>query len=323
MNHINATARGGNSQNTVAGRNAALNQASHDEILTRITSLPGGAVNMDMFSTRNHVAGTYTRNTSLWCADLVPQLTACVIAKYGGTDGWNDQIGGIAITPRHVLYTGHSFPQAAGTWPVWLGAPPTIVRFVTEDGTVVDKTQIHQSTSNTGSAYTPQTCTSSPLGALDCAVGVLDSDLPESIHIMPLGPAVAPALLYPSDPYSTMKTASFALSQGAWVSPTWSPPTPISDYPQVHSQMVYINGPGAPFNLFDYAIWPGDSGTPEMRVQNSVVSLFRVISGTQSNQEGMAAHYNCLIAAANANAVSLGRMTPGEADYQVTVLPWT
>lgn len=316
---VNIYARGNNTAKTATGRVARFNRATYDGVRSRLEGLPGGATNMNVFSARNHAAGTYTRNVNLWCADLVPQLTACVVAKAGGFDGWTDQFGGIAITKRHVLYTGHAHPYAAGTWGPWLGAGPTTIRFLKTNGDIVERTQIHQAVTSNSDAYNPSRCIGL-LGALDACVGVLDADLPEGIHVMPLAPTIPDDMRYLSDPSSTAVPVSFAFSQGWWSTTSYTTPDPISDYPLHHSQMMYVNGPSvAPFNLFDYAIWPGDSGTPSLKVADDLVCVNAVVSGTDAQVVGMAAFYNCMIAAANANAVALGRMSPGEADYQVTV----
>lgn len=95
---------------------------------------------------------------------------------------------------------------------------------------------------------------------------------------------------------------------------------PLSDYPLLNRQMFHAGISG-----FTYGVWRGDSGTPRMTVINGEVVLSGIISGGDSAQCSPATAtwpqvLNALIAAADANAVSSGRMT---APTGYTVTPYT
>ncbi|MEI6194345.1 MAG: hypothetical protein WCS42_08445 [Verrucomicrobiota bacterium] len=92
----------------------------------------------------------WTRNAGFWLA-FAPQITATVIAS--GTDQ-NMQIGGSAVTPRHVLNCSHA-PYGAGQ-PLY---------FVDDTGTVIRRTVI-DSVQVSG----------------DTHAALLDSNLPPSVH---------------------------------------------------------------------------------------------------------------------------------------------
>ena len=95
---------------------------------------------------------------------------------------------------------------------------------------------------------------------------------------------------------------------------------PLSDYPLLNRQMFHAGISG-----FTYNVWKGDSGTPRMTVINGEVVLSGIISGGDSAQCSPATAtwsqvLNALIVAADANAVSSGRMT---APTGYTVTPYT
>ena len=99
----------------------------------------------------------YILNPNLWCISLSSQLTCLVIHKddCGTGEGlsgqaWRARYGGVAITKRHILYCGHAFTHAAGTWSVNTSiTDPTRIRFIDSNGDTVDRIQIHQCTAFT------------------------------------------------------------------------------------------------------------------------------------------------------------------------------
>ena len=295
----------------------------------------GGALGMNLFDVTGYSNETeaaintwhnardpgevsYTFNPNLWCSELLPQLTCCVIHKddCGTGEGnagaaWRSRYGGVAITRRHVLYCGHAFSHAAGTWGPGLGiTDPTRIRFIDQNGVTVDRTQIHQATAYTGS----NTANSNGASLADMTVAVLDSDLPESIYI----PRVAP-----SSSYGQLNAYELiALSQEWQPQASILPGTVASDYPQRNRQMLWITGYDTPVG-FDYAVWSGDSGTPSfIQIDGSLV-LSKLVGADTSDsypREGWTwpSRMNALIALADANAIALGRMV-SPTNYTVTV----
>lgn len=108
-----------------------------------------------VFTTQNHDACTYVRNSNLWCADI--DLTCC--------SPWNSYDGakraGTLISPRHVAMAHHYYVPNGAT-----------MRFVEADGTVVSRT-----------------ITASERVGSDIRIGVLNSDVPESIGFAKVLPA--------------------------------------------------------------------------------------------------------------------------------------
>jgi hypothetical protein len=118
---------------------------------------------LPIFSTQNHVAGSYVRNAGCWAAPYVSALTA--ISPWNSQGG--NQLAGILISPRHVLFATH---YAAG-----VGA---VMRFVKADNTVVERTITASQTVTVTSSYYP-----------DLTVGLLDSDVPAGIDYARVLPA--------------------------------------------------------------------------------------------------------------------------------------
>jgi hypothetical protein len=115
---------------------------------TAATALP-------IFTTQNHTASTYVRNTACWAAPYVSALTA--ISPWNSQGG--NQLAGILISPRHVLFATH---YTAG-----VGA---VMRFIKADNTVVERTITASQAVTVTASYYP-----------DLTVGLLDSDVPAGI----------------------------------------------------------------------------------------------------------------------------------------------
>jgi len=108
-----------------------------------------------IFSTQNHSAGVYVRNAACWAADL--DLTC--ISPWNSTGG--SQRAGTLISPRHVLFCEHlNFHPNPGA----------SIRFVAADNTVTTRTITALETHPDYSPYYP-----------DITIGVLDSDVPNTI----------------------------------------------------------------------------------------------------------------------------------------------
>lgn len=288
---------------------AAYQNEKHAQFSPLIAGKTGGAADMDIFSSVDHTVttaapmGTYTRNANLWAAPLVPQLTGAVAWR---ASLWVESHGGILITPRHVLYCEHSHPYANGTfiYPI----PDMKLRFVLEDNSVVEATQLCQSDQK--NPANPGWISSVSLGGgVDLCVAVLDKDVETlGAHVVRIPRIRTPeeysALLEFSSPF-------FAISQGYGRSTTDIPPTPISDYPQYHKSMANIRTDGwgraaAPYDNFDYAVWKGDSGTPQFLLHRGEVYLQEIISGASTSLN--IDKINHLIGAADAGAVAMGRL---------------
>lgn len=112
-----------------------------------------------IYSTQNHTAGVYVRNTNCWAYDL--DLTAI--------SPWNSYSAnlraGTLISPRHIVFAAH-YPIPNGS----------TIRFVKQDNTVVERTLSNQT----------------QVGSTDIKIGVLDSDVPAGISfakVLPSGHA--------------------------------------------------------------------------------------------------------------------------------------
>lgn len=129
----------------------------HDRIsgLTPATAKP-------IFTTQNHTAGTYVRNTGCWLA-VSPSLvqSATCISPYNSHSGAN--LGFTLITPRHGIMATHAkFPNG------------TVVTFVAADNT----------------RYTRTITAQADIGGLsDFTIAKLDSDLPIGISFAKVPPA--------------------------------------------------------------------------------------------------------------------------------------
>jgi len=108
-----------------------------------------------IFTTQNHSAQTYVRNSGCWVADL--DLTP--ISPWNSTGG--SQRAGTLISPRHVIFCEHyNFHPSVGA----------TIRFVASDGTVVNRTITALETHPDYIPFYP-----------DITIGLLDSDVPASI----------------------------------------------------------------------------------------------------------------------------------------------
>ncbi len=290
-----------------------------------------GSSDMELFSSENHSTPAYTRNTSLWAAPLVPKLTGVSAWKSHGDQSY----GGVLITPRHILYCQHGHPRGYGSWKSSAPAALT-VRFVLEDNTVVDATQLCQSewpetewTPTERAAYVaahPEILDVAPASLPDLCVAVLDRDIDvEGVQIVPIAgrnKAEYDALTANGLPY-------FHISQGK---SGGSPPTPISSYPAYNKMMACVRAATGnvtesdpPYDDLDYSLWDGDSGTPTFVLHRGVPYLESVIYGQNYQRTSVGpkiAWVNAMIAAADAGAIELGHMTtPTGYTVSVSALP--
>lgn len=108
-----------------------------------------------IYSTQNHLTSTYVRNTSCWAygLDLTP------------ISPWNSMAGnlraGTLVSPRHIVFAAHYTINNGST-----------IRFITADNQVVSRTLVSQMS-----------------GGGDLRVGLLDSDVPETIGFVKVLPS--------------------------------------------------------------------------------------------------------------------------------------
>lgn len=113
------------------------------------------ATTLPLFSSQDHTAPAYVRNTENWAVTHTERLT-CI-------SPWNSngifQKTGTLISPRHVVFATHWSPPVAST-----------IRFVAADNTIITRTiSATQSIPDTVLLYP------------DLTIGLLDSDVPSNI----------------------------------------------------------------------------------------------------------------------------------------------
>lgn len=139
----------------------SLAKSASDEVDSRIAGKDASA--KLIFTTQDHGTPTYVRNAGCWAADI--DLTS--ISPWNSTGG--NQRAGTLISPRHVIFCEHlDFHPSAGA----------TIRFVAQDNTVVTRTITALATPDNYVPYYP-----------DITIGVLDSDVPESISFAKVLPS--------------------------------------------------------------------------------------------------------------------------------------
>lgn len=130
-------------------------------ILTRLsgTTFPQA---QPLYSSQNHSTATFIRNPNFWGADL--DLT-CISPSNSYSNALR---AGVSISPRHILFAKH--------YPIPVG---TTIRFVTSDNVTVTRT------------LTAVQSISGDLFTGDITVGLLDSDLPNTISFAKVMPSNA------------------------------------------------------------------------------------------------------------------------------------
>lgn len=335
-----ATSAGGTATSPTFGRDVSRFIAHYisenlPQYAVLVSGKPSGAAGMNVFSTSVHETATYVRNVNSWAAPLTPQLTGCVAAKsWAGSNNsgpWNNQYGGVMITPRHVLYCQHAHPHAAGTWGVNPSAGPCRLRFVKVDNSVVEVVQLCQNNTPTlttlaqyeaDRALRPWEVVRNPRlssGQLihdyfDLSVGLVDVD------VTTLGIPVMPILRQPNDfdqELHGLTQPTFAISQdGRWGGVA---PTPVGNYPAPNLPMTWIGVESDRDSVctpYKYATWNSDSGTPSFMLHRGTVYLDRIITTAYTTPSGVVAgsdeslsFINWAIGAVDAAAVAMGRLT--------------
>lgn len=114
----------------------------------------------DIFSIMDHENSIYTRNTNSWVYDL--DLTSISPWNSAGAN----RMAGTLVSPRHIVYATH--------YQLPIGSK---IRFVTKDNVVVEKTLVNKISQKMTGVYFP-----------DITVGLLDSDVPETINFAKILP---------------------------------------------------------------------------------------------------------------------------------------
>lgn len=190
-----------------------------------------------IFSVADHVQARYERNPHSWAADL--DLTPI--------SPWNDHAGnfmaGTLVSPRHVIYATH-FAMPAGT----------TLRFVARDNTVHERTLV-------GTKSMPYRGTST---SPDITVGVLDSDVPESIGFARILPADWSRYL----PSGRIDTPCLALDQ--------EEKALVTDLFLLNDDVTFVMPDKASRRaFFEPLVW-GDSGNPGFMIVGDQLVLLTV-----------------------------------------------
>lgn len=211
---------------------------------SRIAGKPGGATSMNLFSTKNHSTRSYVRNADMWLNDIKDQLTCAAAWKQVSSEN----LGGVLITPWHVLYCRHSYPDAFNP------GGGREIGFVLADGTYVYGIQVSQ-------AQLVETYA-------DMCVATMDRNMQElGVHVVPIWGGLTSVQMSAM----TSELPLLAISQGG------------EDTGAGHDVMCYIQnqfnygGLSSPRNLFDYFVYENDSGTPKFVLHKDIIYLFGII----------------------------------------------
>lgn len=115
---------------------------------SRIEGLEASDTTQLIYSTQDHVTPQYVRSATCWAADI--NLTCVSPWNSGNAHLW----AGTAITPRHIAHAQHAFVADGST-----------IRFITMDGTVVERT----------------VSSGMQIGTTDLRISLLSADLPATI----------------------------------------------------------------------------------------------------------------------------------------------
>lgn len=138
---------------------SSLAKEVNDAVDNRISGLNASTAK-PIFSTQNHNTPSYIRNSGCWVNDL--NLTS--ISPWNSTEGPNR--AGVLISPRHIIFAAHYQINNGST-----------IRFVDNNNNIVTRTMVNKLTHPNYTPYYP-----------DLTVGVLDSDVPNTISFVKILP---------------------------------------------------------------------------------------------------------------------------------------
>jgi hypothetical protein len=216
----------------------------------------------DIYSTQNHSTSTYVRNINCWANDL--DLT-CM--SPWNTTGANTRAGTL-ISPSHLVFATH--------YEIDIGAK---VRFITSNNVVIERTLVDKIPTSTSDIY----------------LGLLDSDVPNSISFAKLLPSDWSTYLptiyrNKSGTYTIYRLPMLSLDQEekALVKEfLYVDPTGKSAYTQQPTQN-YLDPNNSYYNtypnriLFHESIIGGDSGNPSFLIINNQLVLIITWTGPDS-----------------------------------------
>lgn len=139
--------------------NNSLAKHTSDAIDNRIAGKTA-SIAKSVYTTQNHSTSTYVRNIGCWASDL--DLTS--ISPWNSTE--NNTRAGTLISRRHILFAAHYQINNGAT-----------IRFVDNNNNVITRTMINKLTHPSYTPYYP-----------DITIGVLDSDVPNSISFAKILP---------------------------------------------------------------------------------------------------------------------------------------
>lgn len=288
---------------SIYGNKPLLYKHTDEAITTRLSNITTSDFK-DIYTTQNHNLSSYVRNLSCWCYDLAQQMT-CIspwnnaVGDPGGTRG-----AGVLITPRHVYMAAH-YPLLSGT----------VIRFVTQDNQVVDRTILATLTHPQFNGQWP-----------DITLGLLDSDVPATIT-----------------PVQTLSTdfTNYLQRNNRFYTGTYYYPIPytgvlytdqeekalVADYAETNTVFDTFTAPTNTIKLSAYEpVIVGDSGNPVFLIINNKLALVTVWTGISdpyifgTNYENMQTN----------NAISLQSMISGvdskygiSTNYQISAVDLT
>jgi hypothetical protein len=202
-----------------------------DEIDDRVVGLTANDTTKKIFTSQNHSGQTYVRNSDVWTNNGTSTIDLTGLSPWNSTNA--NRRAGTLISPRHIVFATH--------YQIGTGAT---VRFVTNDGTVVNRTM-----------------TAKTLISGDAYLGVLDEDVPETITHYPI--ISKPDL----DKYlSNIKVPMLVLDQ--------EEKALIRDVTSIGSGVGHTVPPATTTrNLFNETLISGDSGNPAFIVVDGKPAL--------------------------------------------------
>ena len=281
-------------------QNTSLSETLSSGWANRFVSGMTKAVSGKVYLGQNHKTASYPRNPSLWCADVVNELTA--------VSPWNSEhlnrVGGTLITKRHIITSAHAALS--------ISSVPLTVRFVDADSNVHTRTIVGCKTSAEWSRRSNRS---------DFRIYTLDSDLPDSIKpckLMPsnwedylpdLNKSRPPQLVFDQEEkalVADLRKIDAKLSYGAY---------PVQDDRAIFSESLIGGDSGNPaFLIVDPD--PDDSNVSSELVLNYVLTFGGTGSGT--SLANCIPLLNATIAGSDADASDRSDTTTINTGYTVT-----